>query len=235
MNLLSGTLRFLGQNPGLLASSAAHQLVLCAAAVAAATAVSLPVGLVTGHLRRWSFLAISGGNVARALPTLAIIAIGIPLWGLGFLNILVALVVLAIPPILTNTYVAVSTTDRTMVEAARGMGMRSRQILTRVEIPVALPLIVAGIRTASVYVIATAYLASFAGTNGTLGLIISNEGHYGLAGVLAATVLVVVMAFAVEGLLVACQRLLTPRGTRLLRTAALESGQKPVAETSSGR
>jgi osmoprotectant transport system permease protein len=225
MNLLSGTLRFLGHNPGLLASSAAHQLVLCVAAVAAATAVSLPVGLVTGHLRRWSFLAISGGNVARALPTLAIIAIGIPLWGLGFLNILVALMVLAIPPILTNTYVAVSTTDLTMVEAARGMGMRSRQILTRVEIPVALPLIVAGIRTASVYVIATAYLASFAGTNGTLGLIISNEGHYGLAGVLAATVLIVVMAFAVEGLLVACQRLLTPRGTRLLRTAALESGR----------
>jgi osmoprotectant transport system permease protein len=218
VTLLSDTLRFLTHNPGLLGSSAGHQLLLSAAAVAAAAAISLPLGLVIGHLRRWSFLAISGGNVARALPTLAIIAIGIPLWGLGFLNIMIALVVLAIPPILTNTYVAVSTTDRKMVEAARGMGMRSWQVLTRVEIPVALPLIVAGIRTASVYVIATAYLASFAGTNSTLGVIISNEGYYGLAGILAATVVIVVVAFAVEGLLVACQRALTSPGIRMLRT-----------------
>jgi osmoprotectant transport system permease protein len=220
--LITSTLRFLADNPGLLVGSAARQLLLSLVAVAVATAISLPVGLVTGHMRRWSFLAISGGNVARALPTLAIIAIGIPLWGLGFVNITVALVVLAIPPILTNTYVAVATTDDRTVEAARGMGMRSAQILARVEIPVALPLIVAGIRTASVFVIATAYLASFAGSNSTLGVIISNDGHYGLAGVLAATVVVVVMAFAVEGLLLACQRMLTPHGIRILRSPAPE-------------
>jgi osmoprotectant transport system permease protein len=234
VKLLSDTVRFFGRYPGLLGSSAAHQLLLSLAAVAVAAAVSVPLGLVTGHLRRWSFLAISGGNVARALPTLAIIAIGIPLWGLGFVNIMIALVVLAIPPILTNTYVAVSTADKTMVEAARGMGMRSRQILTRVEVPVALPLILAGVRTASVYVIATAYLASFAGTNSTLGVIISNEGYYGLAGVLAATVVVVVVAFAVEGLLVAGQYALTPRGIRILRAAALEPGKEPLIERSGG-
>jgi osmoprotectant transport system permease protein len=220
MTFIEATLRFLADNPGLLAASAARQLLLSLAAVAVACAVSLPVGLVTGHLRRWSFIAINGGNVARALPTLAIIAIGIPLWGLGFLNIMIALVVLAVPPIVTNTYVAVSTTDAGAVEAARGMGMRPRQILTRIEIPAALPFIVAGVRTASVYVIATAYLASFAGSNDTLGVIISNDGHYGLSGVLAATIVVVVLAFAVEGLLLACQRSLTPRGIRLLRAAA---------------
>lgn len=229
MNLLSGTIRFLERHPGLLIHSAAHQLLLSVAAVAVAVAVSVPVGVITGHLHRGSFLAISGGNVARALPTLAIIAIGISLWGIGFLNITIALVVLAIPPILTNTYVAVSTVDPAMVEAARGMGMRPQHVLARVELPAAAPLILAGIRTATVYVIATAYLASFAGTNSTLGLIITNEGYYGLAGVLAATVVVVLMAFAAEGLLALCQRLLTPRGIRLIRAVA---EAESTAETS---
>lgn len=220
MSLLNETLDFLANQPGLLIRSAGSQLLLSAAAVGVATAVSLPLGMITGHLRRWSFLAISSANIARALPTLAIIAIGISLWGIGFLNIMIALVVLAIPPILTNAYVAVSTIDHTMVEGARGMGMRWWQVLARVELPAAVPLIVAGIRTASVYVIATAYLASFAGTNATLGSVITNEGHYGLAGVLAATIVIVVLAFAVEGLLGALQYALTLRGIRLTRRLA---------------
>lgn len=217
MNLITHAVQFLGRNPSLLLHNAASQLLLSAVAVAVACAVSLPVGMITGHLRRWSFLAISGGNVARALPTLSVIAIGVSLWGIGFLNIMIALVVLAIPPILTNTYVAVSSADPATTEAARGMGMRHWHVLARVELPAAMPLILAGIRTASVYVIATAYLASFAGSNSTLGMIITNEGHYGLAGVLAATVVVVLMAFAAEGVLAACQYALTPRGVRLLR------------------
>ncbi|MCL2582245.1 MAG: ABC transporter permease subunit [Streptosporangiales bacterium] len=213
----TGILQFFENNPGFLAGHAAGQLLLALVAVAIAMVISLPIGLVTGHMRRWSFIAINGGSLARALPTLAIIAIGIPLWGIGFLNITVGLVVLGIPPILTNTYVAVATTDERAVEAARGMGMRPTQILTRVELPAALPLIVAGIRTSSVFVIATAYMASFAGSNSTLGIIITNDGNYGMSGVMAATVVVVVMAFIVEGLLLACQRMLTPRGIRLLR------------------
>lgn len=217
MHLINDTVRFLADNPGLLISRAASQLLLSVTAVAVAAAIALPVGMITGHLRRWSFLAISGGNVARALPTLSIIAIGVSLWGIGFVNIMIALVVLAIPPILTNTYVAVSTIDLAAVEAARGMGMRPLHVLARVELPAAVPLILAGVRTASVYVIATAYLASFAGSNETLGQVITNEGHYGLAGVLAATVVIVVLAFAAEGLLAICQHILTPRGIRLLR------------------
>ena len=223
MNLVSGTLSFLEGNPGLLIRAGAQQLLLSAVSVLVAIAISVPVGMITGHLRRGSFLAISGGNVARALPTLAIIAVGIGLWGIGFVNIMIALVVLAIPPILTNTYVGVSTVDPATTEAARGMGMRPWQVLARVELPEATSLILGGIRTASVYVIATAYLASFAGSNSTLGTIIANEGHYGLAGVLAATIVVVVMAFVIEGLLALCQRAVTPRGVRLLRAAAAES------------
>lgn len=221
MNLLSNAARFLVHNPHILLHAAVNQLVLSAVSVAIAIAISLPIGMITGHLHKGSFLAISGGNVARALPTLAIIAVGITLWGIGFLNIMIALIVLAIPPILTNTYVAVAGVDPAMTEAARGMGMHPLQVLTRVELPASGALILGGIRTGAVYVIATAYLASFAGTNSTLGLIITDEGYYGLAGVLAATLVVVVMAFAVEGLLAWCQRLLTPQGVRLLRAQAV--------------
>lgn len=224
MSLFPNAAVFLVHNPEILLRAALNQLVLSLTSVAVAAAISLPVGMITGHLHRWSFLAISGGNVARALPTLAIIAVGITLWGIGFLNIMIALVVLAIPPILTNTYVAVSTVDPAMADAARGMGMRPWQVLARVELPASSALIIGGVRTASVYVIATAYLASFAGTNSTLGLFITNEGYYGLAGVLAATVVAVALAFAVEGLLALVQRGLTPQGVRLLRArAAVES------------
>jgi osmoprotectant transport system permease protein len=220
VQLLSDAAAFILHHPQLLAEKGLQQLLLSAVSLGVAMAIALPVGIVTGHLHRGGYLAISGGNIARALPSLAVIAIGIPLWGLGFVNIMITLIVLAIPAILTNTYVGVSTVKPATLEAARGMGMRPWHVLAMVELPVAVPLILGGIRTASVFVIATAYLASFAGSGDTLGSIISQEGFYGLSGVLAATVVVVVMAFAVEGVLAFCQRRLTPKGLRLLRSAA---------------
>lgn len=220
MQLLFDAAVFLLHNPQLLVEKGLQQLLLSAVSLAVAIAIALPVGIITGHLHRGGFLAISGGNVARALPSLAVIAIGIPLWGLGFVNIMITMVVLAIPAILTNTYVGVTTVKPATVEAARGMGMRPWQVLAMVELPVAVPLIVGGIRTASVFVIATSYLASFAGSGDTLGTIITQEGFYGLSGVLAATAVIVAMAFAVEGVLALCQRFLTPKGLRLLRTEA---------------
>jgi osmoprotectant transport system permease protein len=224
VDLFLEAIKFIQQNPHLLLEKAVYQLLLSAASLGVAMCISLPIGIITGHLHRGGFLAISGGNVARALPTLAVIAIGIALWGIGFVNIMIALAVLAIPPILTNTYVGVSTANPATVEAARGMSMRPWQVLLTVELPVALPLIAAGVRTASVYVIATAYLASFAGSGGTLGSIITQEGFYKLSGVLAATAVIVVMAFAAEGILAMGQRLLTPKGLRLLRVEAARAG-----------
>lgn len=224
MQLFVDAVKFIQNNPQLLLERGLNQLLLSAVSLAVAVSVSLPIGLVTGHLHRGGFLAISGGNIARALPTLAVIAIGITLWGIGFVNIMIALVVLAVPPIITNAYVGVSTVDPATVEAARGMGMRPWQVLARVEWPVAVPLIVGGVRTASVYVIATAYLASFAGSGDTLGAIITEEGFYKLSGVLAATAVIVVMALAAEGALAVCQQLLTPRGLRLMRAEAARSG-----------
>lgn len=206
---------FYADHSQLLLHEVWSQVLLSLAAVAAAIVIALPVGVLTGHLHRWSFVAISGGNALRALPTLAIIAVGIGVYGLGFVNIWVAMIILAIPLILTNTYTAVDGVDPDLVEAARGMGMSTWQIIWRVELPNSVPLIMAGIRTATVYVIATAYLAAFAGSPGTLGDIIGNEGSYTLAGVMAAAIVAVVLAFLAELLLGLAQGMMTPRGLRL--------------------
>ncbi|MDT7641482.1 MAG: osmoprotectant transport system permease protein [Pseudonocardiales bacterium] len=223
--------QFFVHNYALLLSEAGHQIVLALLAVCTATVIALPIGVTVGHLHRWSFLAISGGNALRALPTLAIVAIGIGIYGLGYVNIWVALVVLALPLILTNTYVAVDGVSHEMVEAARGMGMNAWQIVTRVELPSAVPLIMAGIRTATVYVIATAYLAGFAGSPGTLGDIITNPGSYQLAGVLAASVVAVALAFLAELVLGVAQRALTPRGLSYLRDDHHPTPDAPATPT----
>jgi osmoprotectant transport system permease protein len=214
---------FFATHQQLLLHEAGSQVLLSLAAVGAAIVIALPAGVFTGHLHRWSFLAISGGNALRALPTLAIIAVGIGIYGLGFVNIWVAMIILAIPLILTNSYTAVDGVSPDLVEAARGMGMSTWQIIRRVELPSAVPLIMAGIRTATVYVIATAYLAAFAGSPGTLGDIIGNVGSYTLAGVMAAAIVAVVLAFLAELLLGLAQQMLTPRGLRL--TAAGPAGR----------
>ncbi len=173
--------------------------------------LALPVGVLLGHVHRGSFVAINVSNVLRALPSLALIAISLAFLGLSIANITIALVALALPPILTNAYTAVDKVDPDAVEAARGMGMSEREVLTVVELPLSWPLIFAGIRTGAVYVIATAPLAAIAGGGG-LGDIILNQATYGLEGVIAATILTVALAFAVDGLLGLVQRRLTPTG-----------------------
>jgi osmoprotectant transport system permease protein len=149
--------------------------------------------------------------VLRSLPSLALIAIGLAYFGLSTINIEIALVVLAIPPILTNAYTAVDGIDRDAVEAAEGMGMTQREVLLKIELPLAWPLIFAGVRTAAVYVIATAPLASIAGGGG-LGDIILNQPTYHLAGVIAATIVTVALAFAADALIAVAQRAVTPEG-----------------------
>ena len=127
-------------------------MLLSAAALAVSIAIAVPVGVLLGHRHRGSFLAVNLANIGRALPTLVVIAVGFTFLGLGFTNVMVALVILAVPPILTNAYVAVDEVDPDAVEAARGMGMTPLQVLRRVELPLALPLLFVGIRTAAVFV-----------------------------------------------------------------------------------
>jgi osmoprotectant transport system permease protein len=213
---MSDLVNFYANNSGLLLQKTLSHLGIGAIALAVAIVVALPLGVILGHRHAGALLAINTSNVFRALPSLALIAICLALFGLSLLNVEVALVALAIPPILTNSYPAVDGVDPDAVEAARGMGMRERQVLTTVELPLAWPLIFAGIRTAAVYIVATAPLAAIAGGGG-LGDIILNQPTYRLVGVIAATIVVVVLAFAVDGVLARVQRAVTPRGLRPAR------------------
>jgi osmoprotectant transport system permease protein len=208
---MSDLLQFFNDHAGLLASKTLAHLGICAIGIGIAIAIALPVGVYLGHRHQGAYVAINIANAIRALPSLALIAISLALVGLSLLNIEVALVALAIPPILTNAFTAVDGVDPDAVEAARGMGMREREVLRVIELPLSWPLIFAGIRTGAVYVIATAPLAAIAGGGG-LGDIIVNQPSYRLVGVIAATIVTVALAFAVDGLLGLVQRAVTPRG-----------------------
>jgi osmoprotectant transport system permease protein len=185
-------------------------------AIAVSLLLAVPMGAWLGHIHRGSFVAINLGNVGRALPSLAVLAIGDAFLGLGLTVVEVALVILAVPPVITNTYLAVENVDPEVVDAARGMGMSGARVLTRVELPLAVPLIFAGIRTASVFVLSTTTIASLAGFSGSLGDIIANETSYHFSGVLGAAICVAGLTLAVDALLALLQRVLTPRGLRLL-------------------
>ena len=213
MDTFVDAIEFLGDNTGLIWDKTVEHLLLSGAAIGVAMVVAIPLGVWLGHLHRGSFIAINVSNVGRALPSLAVISIGLGLLGVGFLNVMVTLVILAAPVMLTNAYVAVNQVDKDAVQAARAMGMRPRQVLLGVELPLALPLTFAGIRTAAVYVVATATLAALAGGGG-LGDIIVNQPTYGPEGVVAGSIAIAVLAFATEGFFALLQYLVTPRGLR---------------------
>jgi osmoprotectant transport system permease protein len=213
LGVFGGAVEFVADRHELILDKTWDHLLLSAAAMGLSLLIALPLGVWLGHLHRGSFLAVNVANIGRALPSLAVIAIGIAFLGVGFANITVALIVLAVPPILTNAYVAVDGVEPEAVEAARGMGMTSSQILRRVELPLALPLIFAGIRTATVFVVATATIAAVAGGGG-LGDIIVNQASYGLEGVVGAAMCVSLLALGADALLGLVQRLLTPAGLK---------------------
>jgi osmoprotectant transport system permease protein len=199
--------------------------------LAVAMAIALPLGVWLGHLHRGSFFAINTGNIGRALPSLAVLAIGDAFFGLGLAVVELALVILAVPPLITNAYLGVDTVDHELVDAARGMGMSGSEVLRRVEIPLAVPTIFAGVRTASVFVISTTTIASLAGFSGSLGDIIANETSYRFSGVLGAAICVAALTLAVDAALAVAQRRVTPRGLRLLgqeRRASERLGRSTV-------
>jgi len=213
MNDFTRAFSFIGSHQPLLWQKTAEHMELSGAALGIATVIALPLGLWLGHLRRGSFLAINVSNVGRALPSLALISIGMGLLGIGFWNVSVALVVLAVPIMLTNAYVAIEQADPDIVDAARGMGMSGWQVFSRIKLPLGVPLLFAGIRTATLYVIATATLAAVGGGGG-LGEIIVNQASYRFEGVLGAALWVAALALVADLGLAQLQRVLTPRGLR---------------------
>jgi osmoprotectant transport system permease protein len=214
--------RFIAHNgavsgyPGLpsLTHLALETLKVGAIGVAISVVLAVPLGVWLGHIHRGSFLAINIGNVGRALPSLVVLAIGDAFLGLGLTVVELALVILAVPPIVTNAYLAVDGVDRDLVDAARGMGMSGLETLTRVELPLAVPLIFAGVRTGALFVISTTTISALAGFSGSLGDVIANETSYHFSGVLGAAICVAALALAVDGALTLLQRALTPRGLR---------------------
>jgi osmoprotectant transport system permease protein len=207
-------------------------LELTFAAMAIACAISIPLGLWLGHIRRGAFLAISFSNVGRAVPSLALIAFFVADLGVGFANITLALVLLAIPPILTNSYVGVTQVDGDTVDSARGMGMTELEIVRKVELPLALPLVFGGIRTSAVNVIATATIAPLAGVV-TLGDPIINVSTYGDVGRLAAAISVAALAVLMELLLGTAQRAVTPKGIKLESDQASRRGRLTIRRAAS--
>jgi osmoprotectant transport system permease protein len=203
--LFFNTLRFIRDNASLLLGKTGDTVELAFAALAIAIMLALPLGLWLGHRHRGLFLALGVSSLGRALPSIVLIGLAIAILGIGFWNDAAALVVLAIPPILTNAFFAVEGADRDAVEAARGMGLSEAQILVRVELPLGLPLILAGLRIAAVFVIATATITGIVGGGG-LGDVIANEASYGLAGVLAASYCVSAVALLTAAALGLMQR-----------------------------
>jgi osmoprotectant transport system permease protein len=226
MSDFANAFTFIGNNVHLLLTKTSALLLLSVEALIVAVVLAVPLGVILGHTHRFSFLAINISNFGRALPSLAVLAILLPFIGIGKTDVIIALFVLAFPPILTNTYVAIDQVDPDAVEAATGMGMRPRQVILRVEMPLALPLMFAGVRTSAVFVVATAPLAGFFGGGG-LGDIIANRASYGLAGVLGASYVIIVLALIAQVLFIALERAVTPRG---LRAERAQDDRPPIQE-----
>jgi osmoprotectant transport system permease protein len=185
----------------------------------AAIAIALPIGVIAGHWGRLGFLTINVANFGRAVPSMALLALMFPValslkLGFGFWPTFLALVPLGIPPILTNSYVAIREVDRDIVEAARGMGLRERQVLSSVELPIALPIILAGIRNAAVAVVATATLGALVAGGGLGRYIVDGFARQENARMIVGALLVALMAIGVEAGFGALERVVVSAGVR---------------------
>lgn len=190
------------------------QLEVTVLALALALIIALPIGLYLGHRGKGELLAVGLGNAGRAIPELALIALVAALIGVGLVTVTPALAILGIPPILTNAYVGVRQVDRSIVDAAKGIGMSELEVLRKVELPLALPTVMGGVRGATIAIVATATIAPLAGVV-TLGDYIINASIYGENGRLAGAILVALLALILEFGLAALQRRLTSKGLKL--------------------
>lgn len=189
--------------------------------IAVGAVIALPIGIALGHYGRFGNLAINISNVGRAIPSFGLLVIAFQAWGLGDLPIIVTLAALAIPPMVTNSYVALSGVDPDIKDAARGMGYRELTQLLRVELPLAVPLVMAGIRTSAVQVVATMTLAAIIAGGGFGRYVIDGIAQQNYQMMFAGALLVALLAIATELSLSGLERLLVPRGLRLLRAQAL--------------
>jgi osmoprotectant transport system permease protein len=210
MNFLQQALTFIftaanWSGPAGLTARIVEHLQYTAIAVVFSVLIAVPIGLLIGHTGRGTFLVVTGVNALRALPTLGVLLLGVLLWGLGLVPPTVALMLLGIPPLLAGTYSGIANVDPAVVDAARSMGMTESRVLLRVEVPNALPLILGGLRTATLQVVATATVAAYASLGGLGRYLIDGikvrQFHIALVGALKVTALALILdaalAFAV--------------------------------------
>lgn len=213
-----------------------EHLAISAPAVVVACLVGIPVGLWIGHTGRHAFIAINLANIGRAVPSYAVMAMILPVslmispqYGLAIIPTFLAMTLLAIPPILVNTYAALREVDRDLIEASRGMGMREGQVLRRVEVPIGLPIIVGGIRTAAVQVVATTTLGAVFGYGGLGRYLIDGLARREYDRLFAGAILVACLAVLTEFGIALIQRRLTSTGLRVSASPARPFRQ--LAET----
>lgn len=183
-------------------------------AVALGAAVALPIGALVGHSGRGGVLVVGLANGLRSLPELGLLTLLVLLMGIGLLPVTIALAVLAIPPLLAGTYAGVHNVDPAAVDAARGVGMRGRQVLTKVELPNALPLILGGLRAAVLQVVATAAVAAYVGYGGFGRYLIDGLRARDYPQMAAGAILIALLALALEGTLALVQRSVVSPGLR---------------------
>jgi osmoprotectant transport system permease protein len=214
--------------PGGVPTRLLEHLGYSALALLVAVVIALPIGTLVGHTGRGGFLIVGFANGLRSLPDLGLLTLLVLLVGLGLLPVVVALCVLAIPPLLAGTYAGVSNVDRSVVDAARGVGMREREVLLDVELPNALPLVLSGLRAATLQVVATTAIAAYVGKGGLGRYLIDGQSQHDYTQMAAGAVLIAVLALVVEGVLAAVQRSVVSPG---LRDAS--SRARPPAEPGS--
>jgi osmoprotectant transport system permease protein len=210
--LLVEAWQFIVAHPDRFFSALLTHVTLSAAALALATAIALPTGVWLAGTRRAASIAIATANVGRTLPSLAVLALVMPLLGTGFLPSLFALTLLALPPILLNSYTGIRQVEPEIVDAARGMGMTRGEIVRKVELPIATPVIFAGIRTAAVQVVSGAVLAAYIGGGGLGDFITAGIAMMALPQLLVGAIPATLLALGADQLFGRLQRALTPKG-----------------------
>ncbi|HZX02019.1 ABC transporter permease [Kribbella sp.] len=186
------------------------------AALGLSVVIGLPIGLRIGHTRRGAFLAINAGNAARALPSLGLLMLAVLLTNqIGFLPVLIALVALGIPPILASTYAGISGVDPATIDAARGMGMTGREILTKVEIPIAMPLIISGVRSATLQIVSTATIAALVSLGGLGRYVIDGLKLRDFPQMFTGALLVALLALLLDAIFALIGRITVSPGLKL--------------------
>lgn len=214
MNSFTQALNYVANNPEQLIEALGQHLLLVGVPLIIGLGLGLPLGLLSSRSRIASTVFINTFNALRVIPSLAILFVAIPYFGLSFTSAAIALTLLVIPPILINTDVAFRTIEPSILEAATGMGMSPLQVLRQIEIPLALPVIIAGIKTATVEAMASATLAAFIGAGGLGRFIVLGFSLYDNAILLVGAIPVAILALVTEVSLSTIQRSLQPPLTR---------------------